>query len=85
MEIGENLEWFLPPNAVHEVLVSESALSWHTSHVRSHYSIASSKTATELLRPEIKLEFMGWGNWLIRILEAPKLLKHFLKENLHRR
>lgn len=79
MEIGDQIDWFLPTSAVHEVLVSESALSWHTPSARRHYKIASTKTATKLLRPEIQLRFVGWEGWLKRVLEAPKLLKHFLK------
>lgn len=85
LEVGEHLEWFLPTNEVHEVLVSESALSWHTLHARSRFRITSSNTVTTLLRPEIELEFLRWGNWLTRILEAPKLSKHFLKEYLNKR
>ena len=84
LKVGEHIKWYLPTNGVHEVLVSESALSWHARLARSHFNINSSKTTTELLRPEIELEFMGWENWITRILDAPKLLKHFLKEFLLR-
>lgn len=83
-QVGESIGWFLPSGSIHEVLVAESALSWHVSGLRTEYRVVSSKVGTKLLRPRVVTRKISPELQVKRQDDFLKLSKHFVKQFLSR-
>lgn len=79
IEYSKNNDWSLPKGSIHEVLVAESALSFHVRGLREKYSVKSSSISTELLRPRVCLKTINNIEFEQRKSESRKLLKHFIR------
>lgn len=82
VEKGNSSGWMLPPGEIHEVLVAESALSWHIRELRHQYKVGSIETESILLRPKKKIYRIDSETRIMRTLEFPSQLKHFVKKFL---
>lgn len=74
--------WGLSNNSIHEVLVAESALSWHVKELRKKFRVVSVTSESKLLRPPIRLRKMNRNEIDLFNKYKINLFKHQLKKLL---
>jgi hypothetical protein len=71
--------WFMPTGSIHEVIVAESALSFHVYKKRKLFIVGSCSESTFLLRPKLVFRFLDSRERVEVKANSGYFLKHLVK------
>jgi hypothetical protein len=74
--------WFMPEGSIHEVIVAESALSFHVYEKRELYIVGSCSENTFLLRPKLIFRFLDSHKRVEVMANSGYFLRHLIKEKV---